>query len=93
MQESRQAGGRDVSLYVSIRRDKHKHGPAWSYHRCLQSGAVTPNERLLRHFTHPQRGRSIEFQGVIDCLPRELATKSLKPSGLACTGRGHMCLA
>jgi hypothetical protein len=38
----------------------------------------------------PTAGQSIEFQGVIDChenLPRSLS------SVLACTRRGHMCLA
>jgi hypothetical protein len=38
----------------------------------------------------PTAGQSMEFQGVIDChenLPRSLS------SVLACTRRGHMCLA
>jgi len=86
MRNPGQAGGRDVSLYVSFRRGKHKH----VLH--VESGAqVRMNEGYVTQ--HPQRGSSFEFQGVIDChenLPRSLS------SVLACTrplGRGHMCLA
>lgn len=86
MQKRRQTRERDVSLYVSFRRGKHKHGPAWS---SLQSGAqVRMNDGYVT--STPTAGQSIEFQGVIDChenLPRSLS------SVLACTRRGHMCLA
>lgn len=48
-----------------------------------------PSERRLRHINTHSGAGSMEFQGVIACLPRELATKSLKRSGLH-SSRSHV---